>query len=211
MLPLKKDLSGGLTIFDLIHQRHILPWMSTATLNLRPPMPKELYGRAADVWRPLFSIAEACGKNVDGKPWLEWMNEAALAWLKQESKARREEDAVLIFRHTLQIFDTLKIDYVASRQLVATLRDWPEADGLWRARNLDENKLSELLSVHEIYPDRLPRRRGEQQVRGYRKSQFEPLRAIWGSAVVDDDDAEEANPHLMLTHDFGKTGKEEDE
>jgi hypothetical protein len=35
-------------------------WARQCRLNLDPPMPEELRNRAADNWRPLLSIADAC-------------------------------------------------------------------------------------------------------------------------------------------------------
>jgi len=195
-MPQIRELEKDLSVLDAIRQLHILPWIGTVTLDLNPPMPKELelLGREADTWRPIFTIAEVCGWSEEaGKSWLDLVAKAALDWLAEEKKSRRRPDEVMIVIHMLQIFDALGVAHLGSEKFVKLLRDWLEADGRWI--KLTVNKLANILrESYAIVPDRLPRARGEEQPRGYRLSQFEHLRVLGNMSD------EEIEPYLKLIH-----------
>ncbi len=71
---------------DRVYQ-HVRIWARDAALNLDPDMPVELRGRTADNWRPLISIADACGE-----AWGRLAREAAVAF----AQGYRDEDIVVI-------------------------------------------------------------------------------------------------------------------
>jgi hypothetical protein len=127
MLPNSEKLEKDLSVFGMIHHAHILPWIGTVTLDFNPRIPEKLekFGRWADTWRSIFTMAKACGwSELYNKPWLDLASEASLAWLAEEIKNRRRPDEVMIAIHILQIRDTYDIDAIASTSLVAQLIDW---------------------------------------------------------------------------------------
>jgi hypothetical protein len=101
--------------------RETFEWARQCPLNLDPPMPEELRNRAADNWRPLLSVADACSP-----AWGKAAREAAVAL----SKDSDEDLGVLLLADIRDIFDRHStVDRLSSAVIVAELVEL--ADGLW--------------------------------------------------------------------------------
>jgi putative DNA primase/helicase len=167
---------------DLVYG-HVRHWVNGAILALDPDMPAELRGRHADNWRPLLSIADACGP-----AWSALVRDAAIAF----SRGNREEDiAVTLLFHVRDIFDALGVDRLASKRLVDELISLDGADAAWaeyrgasgteRPRKLTQGGLATLLRPFEIRPRTiwpLARTATTKSFRGYFRVDFE---AAWRS------------------------------
>lgn len=152
--------------------RNVFDWARTVTLDPDPEMPAELRNRAADSWRPLISIADACGWGADAR-------EAALEF----NRDYHDEDAgVVLLRDLRDIFDLRKTDRLASVTLVEDLNGLD--DSLWSSWNgsrLSQGELARLLlpfriRSRSIWP--LQRDGSSRSRKGYFKAQFE---AAWRS------------------------------
>ena len=87
------EVKKGWDSTDLEHEtglaRKLARWIKDNTgdwVSARPSsMPRDVYGRLADNWRPLFAIAEAVGG--------EWLNHCKDALgLARATEAKRDED-----------------------------------------------------------------------------------------------------------------------
>jgi hypothetical protein len=194
MLPSSEKLEKDLSIFGMIYHAHTLPWFETITLDLHPPMPEKLekFGRWADTWQSMFIIAKACGwSKIYGKPWFDVIADASLAWLAEEIRNRRRPDEVMVAIHILQIRDAYKIDAIFTTDLIGQLKAWPDADGLWISRGLNEIKLRDMLTDGYGIAPRPIRIKGVQR-RGYDLTEFERLR------VLCDTPYDELEPQLRM-------------
>ena len=92
-------------------------WARQCQLNLDPEMPPELRNRAADNWRVLLAIADACSPE-----WAQAAREAAV-----ELSGGQDEDAgVRLLGDIREVFDRLRVDRLTSVALVAELIEMPE-------------------------------------------------------------------------------------
>jgi hypothetical protein len=151
-------------------------WARHCRLNLDPPMPEELRNRAADNWRALLSIADACNP-----AWGKAAREAAVAL----SKGLDEDLSVRLLGDIRGIFDRRpRIDRLPSAAIVAELVDL--ADGRWSEwrglqddrmpRRLTQGGLALTLAPFGIRPKTIwPPHRGatDKSEKGYRREQFE--------------------------------------
>jgi hypothetical protein len=165
---------------DTVYQE-TFEWARQCRLNLDPPMPEELRNRAADNWRPLLSIADACSPE-----WGKAAREAAVAL----SKDSDEDLSVLLLADIRDIFDRHPtVDRLPSAVIVAELVEL--ADGRWSEwrgprddrmpRKLTQGGLALMLAPFGIRPKTIwPAHRGatDKSVKGYRREQFE---AAWAS------------------------------
>ena len=164
---------------DIVYS-HIRHWLSQRDLNLNPDMPPELRGRQADNWRPLLSIADACGP-----AWSALAREAAIAFARTD---RDEDVAVTLLHHIREVFDASLVDRIASKLLIERLLEhdemWSEYRGVhWteQPRKLTQGTLALLLQPFQIRPRKFwpPNRTSTTRShRGYFRSAFE---AAWRS------------------------------
>jgi hypothetical protein len=161
--------------------RETLAWTQQCKLNPDPAMPEGLRNRAADNWRILLSIADACGS-----AWGELAREAAVAL----SRGQDEDLGVLLLSDIRDTFDRRPtIDRLASTVIVAELNERPH--GLWSEwrgprddqtpRKLSTGEMARMLSPFGIRPKTIwPPRRGtrDRSAKGYLRKQFE---AAWAS------------------------------
>ena len=167
---------------DLVYG-HIRHWVNGVVLALDPDIPAELRGRHADNWRPLLSIADACGPE-----WSVHARDAAVAF----SRGDREEDiAVTLLFHVRDVFDALAADRLASKRLTDELISLDSADAAWaeyrgpsgteRPRKLTQGALAALLRPFGIRPRTiwpLARTATTKSFRGYYRADFD---AVWQS------------------------------
>jgi uncharacterized protein DUF3631 len=107
--PLRR-LGDADTDSDLRTVRQLIEeWASAVVLDLDPPIPAELRGRAADNWRPLISIALSFGEE-----WGEATRNAAIAL---ESGRADEDLGVQLLRDTRDIFNAELVDRISRAAL----------------------------------------------------------------------------------------------
>jgi Protein of unknown function (DUF3631) len=169
---------------------HTRYWVAKTELNPNPEMPAGVHGRAADNWRPLLAIADACGP-----AWSKLAHDAAVAFARTEQD---EDAAVMLLRHIKAVFNEREtntgreVDRLPSKLLVRDLINLDAADGMWaeyrgpigneRPRKLTQVALAGLLKPFLIRPRPLwpgtPRTAATKCARGYYKGDFE---AAWRS------------------------------
>jgi Protein of unknown function (DUF3631) len=154
---------------------HLTRWAQTVVINSDPELPPELKNRAADNWRPLIGVADACGGD-----WGQRAREAAVAM----SGRHADEDLGVTLLHDIRtIFDGTGVDRHSSLDLVAALNacddapwsEWRGRHGNQQPRPLSQAQLAQMLSPFGIRPRSLwrgPRPRGKS-AKGYHRSQFE--------------------------------------
>jgi hypothetical protein len=161
--------------------RHIGRWARTATLERNPATPPELKNRAADNWRPLIGVADACGRD-----WGLRAREAAIAMSGQHAD---EDFGVTLLQDIRNAFAREGVDRISSRDLAAALIElddapWSEWRGLHsnqQQRPLSQAQLAQLLRPFDIRPRSMwrgQRPQGSKSAKGYHRSQFE---AAWRS------------------------------
>jgi hypothetical protein len=159
---------------DIIY-RQAFDWTATCPMNLDPPLPDELRNRAADNWRVLIGIADACSQE-----WGRLAREAAIAL----SSDQEEDLGVMLLEDIRDIFDRRPMDRLPSAVIVAELNAMPDAPWAeWRGqrddqapRPLSQAQLAGVLSPFNIKPRTIwPTHRGvaTKSSKGYLKSDFE--------------------------------------
>jgi hypothetical protein len=121
-------------------------WLKTAKIERKPPMPKALYGRRGDDWRPLVAVADACSP--------EWGVRIREAMAHVARGLQDKHVLQLLLEHMRAVFDA-RGDNVHSEVMVADLnaRDdgpWSEWRGLrdnQPPRKLTQTALAGLLRV----------------------------------------------------------------
>jgi hypothetical protein len=171
------------TVFRLAYQ-----WSLTVrgTLDTDPPIPKGFYGRRADRWRPLFSIADKLGH---GKVAREAAKFFAGEFNDQDAKT-------LLLSDIRDVFGVFADDRISRETLLKLLHEHEE--GRWLEfrgeKDNQEPKLLTLAAMTKMLADFQirtktiwPRRRTAESKsrRGYLKSQFE---RAWASYCDDQDD-----------------------
>jgi putative DNA primase/helicase len=137
-----------------------------ATLKVMdPPVPDELHDRAADNWRPLLAIADACGG-----PWPERARAAAriLAGVTTDADGA---PGVQLLGDVRALFAERGVDRLSSADVVEALvqredRPWPE----WHGRPLTKRGLARVLGRFGIAPKKI--RLGTGVLQGYQLDQF---------------------------------------
>ena len=162
---------------DIVYS-HIRHWLGQHDLNLNPDMPPELRGRQADNWRPLLSIADACGPT-----WSALARDAAIAFARTD---RDEDVAITLLHHIREVFYARPVDRIASKLLIDRLLEhdemWSEYRGVHgneNPRKLTQGALAALLRPFGIRPRKFwpPHRDATtKSYRGYFRSDFE---AAW--------------------------------
>ena len=177
IIPMQRAKNGevkkGWDSTDLEHEtglaRKLARWIKDNTGDVKrclSSMPRDVYGRLADNWRPLFAIAEAVGG--------EWLNHCKDALgLARATEAKRDEDnqkARLLadIREMFKERAGTPDDYALSADMVEYLngledREWREIN---RGKPINELWLSKRLSDFKLF-GRLPRAVDSDRHRGY--------------------------------------------
>jgi hypothetical protein len=178
--------------------RAIFDWARSVTLNPDPEMPEELRNRPADNWRPLISIADACGAE-----WGELARAAAIAL----ARGYHDEDALVTLLHNVRdVFDARGVDRITSAALVDALvamedgmwAEWCGVNGDRPPRQLSQRELARLLGAFRIRPRsirQLPLDRNHGTSKGYFRHQFE---AAWRAYCLDDGTPAQPRPVRYL-------------
>src|SRR5262249_17436888 len=140
--PLRRFDSNDTSDLDAIRGQVWLWARPDLELNLDPEMPAGLRTRARDNWSVLVAIADTFGP-----AWGELAREAAVAF----ASTRRAEDlGVLLLEDTREIFATLGVDRLLSKELVEHLRGL--ADAGWNEIPLTPTRLAQMLAPFGITP-----------------------------------------------------------
>ena len=125
-------------------------------LNAYPDSPLE--DRLADLWEPLFAVADAAGG--------EWPDRARLAALhlvgQAQSEDRQQSFGMDLLADLRAVLSSLEGDPVPSTLLIEALKNLEEAQ--WNEIDLKPARLAKLLRQYSIFPVRT------SQARGYRQS-----------------------------------------
>lgn len=131
----------------------------------RPMIPTVLDDRAADVWEPLFAIAEAVGG--------DWPARARAAAIELCSARNGSTDTIAfqLLADCKRVFAGLDVDRLQSAKLVEALLDmdgsaWPDLDG----RPIDVRILADMLRAFGVGPGKL--RFGRVTAQGYERRAF---------------------------------------
>jgi len=181
--PLRRFVEGDTQNLDIAY-RHTRQWARNVMLNPDPTLPAELHNRVADNWRPLISIADACGP-----AWGALAREAAIAL----TRGRRDEDIVVVLLHAIRdVFDATAADRLAGKEIVTALHAME--DGGWDAwggehgdrppHRITNAELAHVLRQRfgirsrSIWPTG-PRHPGATSAKGYWRSDFETAWAAY--------------------------------
>jgi putative DNA primase/helicase len=151
-------------------RRRLYRWSLDNEDKLRgasPSIPAELENRYNDNWRLQLAIADLAGE--------DWGDQARLAAVKIE----RASDSTTVNARMLAATRTILSeigdgqDAIGSQHLIDNLTADPDSEWAeWRhGKPVTQAQLARLLKPFRIFPE--PVRIGGQQVRGYRRSQFE--------------------------------------
>ena len=95
-----------------------------------PQMPAAIHDRVADVWEPMFIVAQLAGGD-----WLEWLTDVAPR-IVAEQQSDTSSLGELLLADIRDVFDSMRIERIEAKQLVAELnrleeRPWSSmgADG----------------------------------------------------------------------------------
>jgi hypothetical protein len=163
-------------------------FMQRVKLNSNPMMPKGVYGRHGDNWRPLVSVADAISPE-----WGRLAREAALAFMD-----RVENRRILLLRHTQVVFNAEAIEHIPTLTLINKLRAGDEFDGEWG--QLTPKTLRAMLRPFGIKPKQIwptgPRDPAlRPSFRGYDRADFE---LTWARYLDKGEDPPSAKPTLRL-------------
>jgi hypothetical protein len=119
---------------------------STTIWRGRPSIPADLNDRAADVWEPLFALAEIAGG--------EWPEKARAASLGLTGLAQESSLPVVLMKEIQTCFEASKVDRLFSRTLVLWLvqcknSPWGNAEG---GKEITELWLSQRLRPYGVRP-----------------------------------------------------------
>jgi hypothetical protein len=168
--------------------RRIVAWAREVKLDPDPELPAALQNRQADNWRPLISIADACGDTSD---WRMSVRDAAVIFARQQPD---EDMAVVALYHIRDIFAERGADRIASAALVEALvgiddapwSEWRGVNGDQHPRKITQAQLAMLLRPFGIRPRVVwPLNRGAEtkSAKGYMRAWFE---AAWARYCGDD-------------------------
>jgi len=161
--PLRGDRLDHLTPLC----RQAARWWSDNSIKLRaiePEVPPEIYGRAADNWRPLLAIAEAARG--------EWPERARQIAIKFGGRREEQTSGVMLLEDIRRIFDEGNIDRISSQELVTKLaemegRPWVEFKNY---KPITPTQVANLLAAFQVVPNTI--RIGTKTAKGYLLEQF---------------------------------------
>ena len=133
--------------------------------SIDPKLPGGCFNREADVWRPLFAIAEAAGG--------DWPERSAEAFNVLTDRADDASLGEQLLHDIWQVFQITQADRIKSADLAASLcelegRPWAE----WHGRPLSPNSLAKLLKPFGIIPGSI-RLSNNETAKGYPLEAFE--------------------------------------
>ena len=108
----------------------------------RPMMPEELNDRAADVWEPLFVLAEIAGG--------AWPKKARAASIGLTDGPQEKAPGTVLIREILNCFEAAKTDRLFSWSLVVWLKQVENAP--WAGRKISERWLARQLKPYGVRP-----------------------------------------------------------
>ena len=137
----------------------------------RPEMPDGIMDRPADVWEPLFAVADAAGG-----AWPERVRVAALELLDAQASEPTTPGVQLLWdiHKCMSSDDGERLDRIFSDDLVKRLVAMEEAQwGDLNGKALDQRGLARRLKKYEIRPKEV--RIGDETRKGYRREWFEDV------------------------------------
>jgi hypothetical protein len=153
---------------------HLAAWASNAELLLRPPMPEQLTGSQCNVWRPLVSIADACGAELG-----EHVREIAI----KMCRGLDQDPEVVMLRDIVGIFNERRTDRLLDRVILPDLHmqphgwwsDWRGKNGTDPPRKLTYGIMAKMLwDGFQIRAKTIRIGRGPKDTgRGFMREQFE--------------------------------------
>src|SRR5262249_53418900 len=130
-----------------------------------PAIPDELNDREADVWEPLFALADLAGG--------EWPQRARAAAIAMAGRAEPDTLPQVLLADIRAIFNAKETDKMKSEDLLKVLNAM--TDRLWpticKGHEMTAHKLSRMLKDFQIAPGSIRLTRGT--AKGYTRSQFE--------------------------------------
>ena len=105
-------------------------------------MPEELNDRAADVWEPLFVLAEIAGG--------AWPDKARAASIGLTDGPQEKAPGTVLIREILNCFEAAKTDRLFSWSLVVWLKQVENAP--WAGRKISERWLARQLKPYGVRP-----------------------------------------------------------
>jgi Protein of unknown function (DUF3631) len=176
------DITAPDPAIDEIYRR-IVVWAHIVELNTDPEMPAELRNRMADNWRPLISIAEACGDQSN------WRMSARAAAAIFAADYHDEDAAVILLNDVHDVFDAKGTDRIWSKDLAAELHaiddglwcEWRGVAGDQQPRKILQGQIAAMLRPFNIRPRTVwpfGRRPDTKSQKGYFRRDFE---AAWAA------------------------------
>jgi hypothetical protein len=147
---------------------------------MRPTMPKDIEGRNADKWEPLFTVADL----AEGS-WGARARKAALTFLADERDDEVSQGIKLLTDYYSIVYTEGKRirDKIKTEELLRVLqhgRGW--WDARWDKPIIDERKLAKLLRPYDIRPRTI--RIGSETAKGYDCDDFEPALKRYGIEAI---------------------------
>ena len=177
--------------------RHTFIWgqQIRAKLNTDPPMPDEIYGRAADRWRVLIAIADALGRGDQAR-------QVARIFASEHVG---EDVKILLLSDIRRVFGAFAEDRIARDLLLQHLLalddgHWLEFRGVNGNRPpkpLTRSEMVKMISDFGVKTKSLwPRRRtaDAKSVRGFARADFEKA---WAAYCDDDGGATPTHPSVI--------------
>jgi hypothetical protein len=188
-------LRGDIDQFKALHVR-IAKWGRAHAKEVKqadPTVPTELNDRAADNWRPLFSIAELIGE--------KWAANARAAALALTPARDDDGPGVRLLKSIYDELGRLTGDRIASSELCRHLNDAASLYKSYSGRDLNQHSLARLLRPFDIYPRNIRwsghderGRPGVFQTKGYLLGQFnEAFRRYIPNVVIDETSNDQNN------------------
>jgi putative DNA primase/helicase len=163
---LKHHLRDGKSAVLLEFRRKLARWAADLEELPDPAMPKALFNRPGDNWRPLLAIAQ-----IAGGDWPRLAERAALASLEDEDP----NELIRLLASIRTVFIDKGVDRITTRELLTALLN--EEEGPWgeanRGKAITDCWLRERLK--DILPktDEAKRARKWKEGRGYTRRHFE--------------------------------------
>jgi hypothetical protein len=138
-----------------------------------PDMPEGMFNRVADVWRPLFAIADEAGGD-----WPDMARSTALRLIRSTGQDG-ESLKVMVLSDIRDLFERRGVDHLSSASICSDLaemndRPWPEYR---KGKPITQRQLAALLTPFGIASNTV--RIGTETPKGYRLKQFEKAFAAY--------------------------------
>jgi hypothetical protein len=180
----RRRLDQAITPFRSSRAKHleelasqIARWVSDHTDDLagsEPDMPPGIFNRLADVWRPIFGIADKASG-----AWPERARQAALT-LTRETGQDRESIKVMVLSDIRDLFELRETNSLSSASICADLAEmtdkpWPE---FRNGKPITQRQLASLLTPFGIATSTIRTAEG-QTPKGYKRQSFEKVFAAY--------------------------------